>query len=78
MTLLDIFDPKAAPKPIGIDLGTTNSLVAHVVDGKPRCVLDCDGNALVPSVVHYGEHNHIVVGEQARRLAATHPRATIV
>jgi molecular chaperone HscA len=78
VTLLDIFDPKAAPKPIGIDLGTTNSLVAHVVDGKPRCVLDCDGNALVPSVVHYGEHNQIVVGEEARRLAATHPRATIV
>lgn len=78
MSLLDIFDPKAAPKPIGIDLGTTNSLVAHVVDGKPRCIADCDGDALVPSVVHYGKHDLIIVGKEAARLAATHPQETIV
>ena len=76
--LLDIFDPKAAPKPIGIDLGTTNSLVAHVLDGKPRCILDCDGQALVPSIVHYGKHDQVIVGTEAGRLAATHPRETIV
>src|SRR3712207_8185477 len=35
MVLLDIFDPKAAPRPIGIDLGTTNSIVAAVRDGEP-------------------------------------------
>ncbi|MFW5738794.1 MAG: Fe-S protein assembly chaperone HscA [Myxococcota bacterium] len=78
MTLLDIFDPKAAPKPIGIDLGTTNSLVAHVRDGKPLCITDCDGDALVPSVVHYGKHDQIIVGKEAARLAATHPQDTIV
>jgi len=78
MSLLDIFDPKAAPKPIGIDLGTTNSLVAHVVDGTPRCIVDCDGDALLPSVVHYGKHDQIIVGKEAARLAATHPQDTIV
>jgi len=78
VTLIDIFDPKAAPKPVGIDLGTTNSLVAHVVDGKPRCITDCDGDALLPSAVHYGEHGQVIVGKEAMRLAATHPRDTIV
>jgi molecular chaperone HscA len=50
--LLDIFDPKAPPKPIGIDLGTTHSVVAHVRDGHPLAVTTCDGGPLLPSVVH--------------------------
>ncbi|MBI5535117.1 MAG: Fe-S protein assembly chaperone HscA [Deltaproteobacteria bacterium] len=78
MNLLDIFDPKAAPRPIGIDLGTTNSLVASVSDGTPRCMGDCDGEALLPSVVHYGEAGQIIVGKEAQRLAASNPRETIV
>jgi molecular chaperone HscA len=78
MTLLDIFDPKAAPKPIGIDLGTTNSLVAFVADAVPHTVPDCDGDPLLPSVVHYGEHGMLVVGKEAQRLAPSHPRETIV
>ena len=41
MALLQIFDPKARAVPIGIDLGTTNSLVAYVVDGRPECITDC-------------------------------------
>ncbi|HOT11614.1 MAG TPA: Fe-S protein assembly chaperone HscA [Polyangiaceae bacterium] len=77
MSLIDIFDPKAAPKPIGIDLGTTNSIVAYVVDGQPRCVADCDGDPRLPSVVHYGEHGQIIVGKEAIMLAPTHPRDTI-
>ncbi|HEY3593903.1 MAG TPA: Hsp70 family protein, partial [Polyangiaceae bacterium] len=55
MTLFEIFDPKAPPRPIGIDLGTTNSLVAFVQDGKPVAVTDCDLEILVPSVVSYDE-----------------------
>jgi molecular chaperone HscA len=47
MALLQIHDPSAAPRPIGIDLGTTNSLVAYVpLIGEPVCVVDCDGDAL--------------------------------
>lgn len=78
MTLLDIFDPAAAPRPIGIDLGTTNSLVACVRDGHPQCIRDCDGQALLPSVVYYGPHNQVIVGREAASLAATYPRETIV
>jgi molecular chaperone HscA len=75
--LFEIFDPKARPRPIGIDLGTTNSLVAFVRDGRPVCVTDCNGKALLPSVVYYAEQG-VVVGEPARETASEHPRETIV
>ncbi|WP_437620861.1 Fe-S protein assembly chaperone HscA [Sorangium sp. So ce1151] len=78
MTLLEIFDPKARPSPIGIDLGTTNSLVARVRDGRPVVIDDCNGERLVPSVVHYDERGNAVVGQSARRLAQSSPRETIV
>ncbi|WP_437810456.1 Fe-S protein assembly chaperone HscA [Sorangium sp. So ce1078] len=78
MTLLEIFDPKARPSPIGIDLGTTNSLVARVRDGRPVVIDDCNGERLVPSVVHYDERGHAIVGHSARRLSQSHPRETIV
>jgi len=78
MSLLQIFDPKARPAPIGIDLGTTHSLVAHVVDGRPFCITDCNLTPLVPSVVHYLEHGGVLVGTEARRKAVLHPRETIV
>ncbi|WP_441291104.1 Fe-S protein assembly chaperone HscA [Sorangium sp. KYC3313] len=78
MTLLEIFDPKARPSPIGIDLGTTNSLVARVRDGRPVVIDDCNGERLLPSVVHYDERGRAVVGDSARRLAQSHPRETIV
>jgi molecular chaperone HscA len=77
MPLFEIYDPKARPRPIGIDLGTTNSLVAYVRDGKPVCVTDCNGAALLPSVVYFANEG-VVVGEPARAAAAEHPRETIV
>ncbi len=76
--LLEIFDPKAPPRAIGIDLGTTNSLVAYVKNERPTVILDCDQAALVPSVVHYGDRGEVVVGRDAARRAAEKPRATIV
>jgi molecular chaperone HscA len=67
---------------VGIDLGTTNSLVSIVLgDGKPRALEVDEGSPLLPSVVHYGtpsEPGSIVVGRAARRLAAEFPRDTIV
>jgi molecular chaperone HscA len=78
MNLLEIFDPKAPPRPIGIDLGTTNSLVAYVSNERPRSIADCDLEVLVPSVVSYQPNGDVVVGRRAARLAAEHPRDTIV
>jgi molecular chaperone HscA len=54
---------------IGIDLGTTNSLVAVVMSGRARCLLDETANALLPSAVRYGADG-VVVGRDARDNAA--------
>jgi molecular chaperone HscA len=76
--LLEIFDPKAPARAVGIDLGTTNSLVAYVRDGAPTTIEDCNGSMLTPSVVHYDARGHAVVGKAAQALAAESPRETIV
>ncbi len=78
MALLQIFDPKARPTPIGIDLGTTHSLVAYVSNGHPETILDCDLQALVPSAVHYPEHGEVIVGRAALAKAVSAPQDTIV
>ncbi len=78
MTLLEIFDPKAAPRAIGIDLGTTNSLVAYVKNERPIAIQDCNQHALLPSAVHYGDRGDVLVGADALVQAAEHPRDTIV
>ena len=77
MALFEIFDPKAPPRPIGIDLGTTNSLVAYVQNERPVAIADCDLEVLVPSVVSYLPDGDVVVGRRAVRLAGDHPRETI-
>jgi molecular chaperone HscA len=78
MALLEIFDPKARPRPIGIDLGTTNSLVAYVRNARPIAIADCDQEVLVPSVVEYLPAGGVVVGRRAKDDAAARPRETIV
>lgn len=75
--LLEIFDPKAAPRPIGIDLGTTNSLVARMRDDAPAVILDCNQAWLQPSVVHYAESGAVIVGEDAEKLALIDASNTI-
>ena len=51
----------------GIDLGTTNSLIAYVVNGRPVVVRDPDtGVSLLPSVVHWAEDGTVLVGQAAR------------
>ena len=63
---------------VGIDLGTTNSLVAYMKDGAPTAVRDVKGrHALVPSIVHFDEQGAIVVGEKAREKLVTQPERTI-
>jgi molecular chaperone HscA len=63
---------------VGIDLGTTNSLVAYIKDGKSVCVSDKQGeNTLVPSVLHFGENNKFVVGDAAKMQLVAQPDRTI-
>jgi molecular chaperone HscA len=78
MSLFEIYDPKAPARPIGIDLGTTHSLVAYVQDGRPQVIADCDLEVLIPSVVSYDERGNVVVGRHAQRRASEHPVETIV
>ncbi|MEO7983566.1 MAG: Fe-S protein assembly chaperone HscA [Bacteroidota bacterium] len=64
---------------VGIDLGTTNSLVAiiHPETKKPVVLKEHDGAALVPSIIHFGEAGLITVGDQAREYLITEPRNTV-
>jgi Fe-S protein assembly chaperone HscA len=63
-------------KVVGIDLGTTNSLVAYVKDGVPTIIRDSRGDGLVPSVVSVGEDGKIHVGREAQRRLLTDARRT--
>ena len=63
---------------VGIDLGTTNSLVAYMKDGQPFAVKGKDGKStLVPSIVHFNEQQEIVVGDEAKEKLVTDPENTI-
>src|SRR5438477_7257722 len=64
-------------KVVGIDLGTTNSLVAYVDGGKPVVMRDESGDGLVPSVVSVGEDGTIYVGREAQRRLMTAPSRTV-
>jgi Fe-S protein assembly chaperone HscA len=65
------------PKIVGIDLGTTNSLVAIVEDGTPRVIGDADGHKLVPSVIYFDEAGGTLVGNRAKQKMVENPRNTI-
>jgi Fe-S protein assembly chaperone HscA len=63
-------------KVVGIDLGTTNSLVAYVKDGVPIVIREKSGDALVPSVVSVAEDGAVQVGREAQRRLLTDARRT--
>ncbi|WGE59554.1 Fe-S protein assembly chaperone HscA [Actinobacillus equuli] len=83
MALLQIAEPGQTAAPhqhrlaIGIDLGTTNSLVASVRSGQTQVLLDDQERALVPSVVHYGEQQK-TVGVEAFAQASIDPQNTVI
>ena len=64
---------------VGIDLGTTNSLIAiiHPQDKNPVVLKEFSGNALVPSVIHFGNSQQISVGDEAIPFLLTEPQNTI-
>src|ERR1700744_407624 len=62
---------------VGIDLGTTNSLVAFMDLTGPRIIPGADGDKLVPSVVSIAQGGEVVVGNAARELLLTQPERTV-
>src|SRR5499433_1082710 len=64
-------------KAVGIDLGTTNSVVAVMEGGKPTVVINNEGSRLTPSVVAYSKNGERLVGQIARRQAVLNPENTI-
>ncbi len=84
MALLQISEPGQSSAPhehklaIGIDLGTTNSLVASVKSGTSTILTDENNEAIMPSVVHCGKDNKLTVGCEACPYAKTDPTNTIV
>ena len=65
------------PKIVGIDLGTTNSLVAIVEDGIPRVIPGPDGKKLVPSVIYFDEAGQVLVGNGAKEKMVEKPKNTV-
>ena len=84
MALLQIAEPGMSTAPhqhrlaVGIDLGTTNSLVATVRSGSPEVPSDEDGRSLLPSVVRYLPNGHANIGYKAQAHQTTDPKDTCV
>ena len=82
MALLQISEPGKSTMPhehrrvIGIDLGTTNSLVASVVSGSPTILNSNDNSNLLPSIVYYAKES-VLVGNDAKNLLSKDPKNTI-
>jgi len=83
--LLQIHEPGESPIPhqddaemaVGIDLGTTNSVVAVSSEGQVEVLKDDDGQALVPSIVAYAPDGSAIVGELAKRLLLSRPDSVV-
>ncbi|MDX1506511.1 MAG: Hsp70 family protein, partial [Spongiibacter sp.] len=81
--LMQIAEPGQSPEPhqrklaVGIDLGTTNSLVASFRNGRLQTLSDAAGEQLLPSVVYYGENARVLVGKEAEAMAAADPANTL-
>jgi molecular chaperone HscA len=84
MALMQISEPGLSPEPhqarlaVGIDLGTTNSLVATVRSGVPVVLPDAHGRALLPSIVRYVDSQKVEVGYLAQARQSDDPKNTIV
>src|ERR1700712_2197287 len=84
MALLQISEPGMSTAPhqhrlaVGIDLGTTNSLVATVRNSIPEVLDDEEGHALLPSVVRYLPNGHAHIGYKAQAAQTTDPRNTVL
>ncbi len=64
-------------RPVGIDLGTTNSVVSVLEGGEPTVIANAEGSRTTPSVVAFAKNGEVLVGEVAKRQAVTNPDRTI-
>ena len=64
-------------KAVGIDLGTTNSVVSILEGGDPAVIANAEGSRTTPSVVAFAKDSEVLVGEVAKRQAITNPGRTI-
>src|SRR5437016_6645413 len=64
-------------KIIGIDLGTTNSVVAVMEGNEPKVIVNAEGSRLTPSVVGFAKNGERLVGQVAKRQAITNPENTV-
>ncbi|MGH9518400.1 MAG: Hsp70 family protein, partial [Terriglobales bacterium] len=64
-------------KIIGIDLGTTNSVVAVMENGEPKVIANAEGGRTTPSVVAFAKNGERLVGQVAKRQAITNPEGTV-
>src|SRR5436189_1535697 len=64
-------------KIIGIDLGTTNSVVAVMEGNEPKVIVNAEGSRLTPSVVGFAKDGERLVGQVAKRQAVTNPENTV-
>ncbi|MDK1018142.1 MAG: molecular chaperone DnaK [Actinomycetota bacterium] len=62
---------------VGIDLGTTNSVISVLEGGEPKVIASAEGNRTTPSVVAFAKNGEVLVGDQAKRQAITNPERTI-
>ena len=65
------------PKAVGIDLGTTNSVVAAMEGGEPAVIANAEGDRTTPSVVAFARNGEVLTGEVAKRQAVTNPDRTV-
>ncbi len=64
-------------RPVGIDLGTTNSVVSVLEGGEPNVIANSEGSRTTPSIVAFAKNGEVLVGEVAKRQAVTNPERTI-
>jgi molecular chaperone DnaK len=62
---------------VGIDLGTTNSVIATLEGGEPKVIANAEGHRTTPSVVAFAKNGEVLVGDQAKRQAITNPERTV-
>ncbi len=62
---------------VGIDLGTTNSVIATLEGGEPKVIANAEGHRTTPSVVAFAKNGDVLVGDQAKRQAITNPERTV-